>query len=232
MGSRQAILTATILFLCCLCAQGQDVQSQGKDQPPSPVEPTVKFERYWEDATPQDYVITVKSTGEANYISRNPTRPESNGGDPDYTLDFTMSSATSDRIFTVAKETNYFHGDFDYKRKVANTGKKTLSYADPVRQFQTTYNYSENRNIEETTKVFEGISATIEHGRKLQFMRRFDKLSLDAELKAMEDMAQNGYLAEIQIIAPLLQNLVNDTSVLHIARQRAQHLLESSHTTP
>lgn len=219
--------TLTLLFLSCLLtlALGQE-----KDQPSHPVEPTITFDLYWEDATPQNYTITVKSSGDTHYVSRDLTRsePASQESDPEYSRDFTMSPANRDRLFTLAKEANYFHGNFDFKHKVANTGKKTLTYADPVRYFQATFNYSDNKDVEEITRLFQGISATIEHGRKLQFMRRFNKLGLDAELKGMEQMAQEGFLAEIQVIAPVLQSLANDSSVLHIARQRAERILASS----
>ena len=213
---------AALLFLCCLAALAQE-----KAQPSNPAEPTITFDLYWEEATPQGYTITVESSGQGKYISRSPakTEPGSDAADPDYALEITISPATRDLIFNLAKAVNYFDGNFEYKHKVASTGRKTLAYADPARHFQTIYNYSENKNIERITKVFQGISATIEHGRRLQFMRRFDKLSLDSELKGMEEMAQNGYLAEIHIIAPLLQNIANDSSVLHMARQRAQRLL-------
>ncbi len=229
-GQRSFLRNAVValLFFCCLSARGQDAQD--KDQALHPSEPTITFDLFWEAATPQRYTVTVESSGKTKYVSRNPTRPEegSDGPDPDYVLEFSMSPASRDRIFTLAKEANYFDGNFDYKHKVANTGKKTLAYGDPTRHFQTTYNFSENKDIDEITKLFQGISGTIEHGRKLQFMRRFDKLSLDTELKGMEDMAERGYLAEIQIIAPLLQNIANDTSVLHMARQRAQRLLAAA----
>ncbi|HEY6348686.1 MAG TPA: hypothetical protein VI636_04675 [Candidatus Angelobacter sp.] len=216
-------MSLAILFLFCLPAVAQD-----QKQPANPTEPTITFDLYWEAATPQNYTITVDWSGKAKYVSRNPTRAEEgpeDARDPDYEVEFVMSPASREHIFSLAKGNNYFHGDFEYKHKVANTGKKTLTYADQERHFQTIYNFSENKDIEQITRLFQGISNTIEHGRKLQFLRRFDRLSVDSELKGMEDMAQNGYLAEIQIIAPLLQNLANDSSILHMARQRAQHLL-------
>jgi hypothetical protein len=49
-------------------------------------------------------------------------------------------------------------------------------------------------------------------------------------LRSMEELAKDGYLTEIEIIAPLLQNIANDTSVLHMARQRAQRLLAVANT--
>jgi hypothetical protein len=190
--------------------------------------PVITFDLNWEAATPQNYAITMDANGKAQYISRSPTRASegSDEPDPDYTLAFTMSAANRDRILQLARELNYFNGNFDFtQHKVANTGRKTLAYADPSRNFHTTYNWSENKSIEEITRIFQGISNTVEHGRKLQFMKRFDKLALAGELKAMETMSQSNYLAEVQIIAPLLQNIANDPSVLHLARQSASRLL-------
>lgn len=219
----------TFLLLLCLSLFAQD-----QKQAFNPPRPTITFDLYWEAATPQNYTITVDSSGQASYISRNPARADANqSADPDFTLDFTLSPATRDRLFTQAKAANYFQGDFAYKKHaVASTGKKTLTYADPTRHFQTIYDYSQNATIEEVTRIFTGVSNTIEHGRKLQFLRRFDKLGLDQELKGMEELAQNGYMVEIQIIAPTLQEIANDPAVMNIARQRAQRLLASVNPRP
>jgi hypothetical protein len=192
-----------------------------------PVLPTITFDRVWEGYTPQNVDITVQATGPAKYISRNPfTPPDQTEPDPDYLLDFTISPRNQEKLFRYAKEANYFNGDFNYKKHVvASTGKKTLTYADHDRYFETTYDYSDNKAIQEITSIFMGISNTIEHGRKLQFLRRFDKLGLEAELKAMEDAAESHSLAELQIIAPTLESIANDHAILNIARQRAQRLL-------
>jgi hypothetical protein len=196
----------------------------------NPPIPIVTFNCAWDAATPQNYTITVRSTGTARYVSSNPVRPaENREADPEYTSDFVVSAATSKKVFDLAKQAGYFNGDFDYKKHaLAFTGTKTLSYADLSHNNQTTYNWSENPAIDQLTRLFSGISSTIEHGRKLVYLRRFDKLGLEAELKAMEDEAQNGYLAELQIIAPTLESIANDSTVLHIARVRAQRLLELS----
>lgn len=218
----KSCLKITLPLLLCLSLFAQE-----QKQPLNPSRPTITFDLYWEAATPQNYTVTVQSSGQASYVSRNPTKPDANkSADPDFTLDFTLSPATRDRLFTLARAANYFQGDFAYKKHaVASTGKKTLTYADPTRHFRTTYDYSENATIGEVTRIFTGLSNTIEHGRKLQFLHRFDKLGLEQELKGMEELAKNGYMVEIQIIASTLQNIANDPAVMNIARQRAQRLL-------
>jgi len=196
-----------------------------------PALPTITFDRVWEAYKPQNINITVQSTGSAKYLSRNPFTPPDPGADPDYTLDFTLSARNQERLFRDAREANYFNGDFSYKKHaVATTGKKTLTYADPNRYFETSYDYSENRAIEEITNIFAGISNTIEHGRKLQFLHRFDKLGLEDELKGMEAAMESHNLAELQIIRPTLESIAADSSVLNIARQRAKKLLAKANS--
>jgi hypothetical protein len=212
-----------IIFLLILAAQ---LALSGQDTQQNPIRPTITFDRVWEAYKPQNVTITVQSTGSARYVSRNPFTPPEPGADPDYTLDFTLSSRSQQKLFREAREANYFNGDFSFKKHVvASTGKKTLTYSDPVRHFSTTYDYSDNKAIEEITNLFSGISNTIEHGRKLAYLHRFDKLGLEDELKAMEDAAESHNLAEVQIIAPTLKSIQDDTKVLNIARQRAKRLL-------
>lgn len=198
--------------------------------PQNPAVPTITYDRLWEAFTPQNVTITVESTGQTKYVSRNPLKSqEEREADPDFTVEFTMSAASRETLFRAAKEANYFDGDFAFKKHpVSSTGKKTLTYADQTRQFATTYDYSENKAIAEITSIFQGISNTIEHGRKLQFLRRFDKLGLEDELKGMESMAESSYLFELQLIAPTLENIANDPAILNIARQRARRLLARS----
>jgi hypothetical protein len=192
-----------------------------------PTLPTITFARVWESYKPQNVNITVQATGPAKYISHNPfTPPDQAGADPDYLLEFTLSMRSQEKLFRDAREANYFNGDFNFKKHaVASTGKKTLTYGDPNRYFETTFDYSENRAIQEITNIFTGISNTIEHGRKLTFLRRFDKLGLEDELKAMEAASESHNLAELQIIQPTLESIAADSSILNIARQRAKRLL-------
>lgn len=207
--------------------------AQNPQPPASSAVPTVTFDVVWEAARPQQYTITVQATGETTYLSRSPTQAADENGvsvqGDDYETHFTMSPGAREKIFILCEQARYFDGDFDYKKHaVANTGKKTLSYADSHRRFATAYNWSENGAVDQLTRLFQGISNVIEHGRKIQFLRRFDKLGLEAELKAMEDQAAGHFLNELQVIAPTLESIANDPAVLNIARQRAKRLLAQS----
>src|SRR5947209_2502829 len=113
------------------------------------------------------------------------------------------------------------------KDKIANTGKKTLEYTDAGRHFQTSYSWSENPTIQELTEIFYGISNTMESANKLAFMKRYDKLGLPEQLQSMLELRSEGHLLELQTITPLLQKIVEDGSLMNLARQRARQLIQS-----
>lgn len=212
-----------------LPAQNSEQNSAAVGRQSSVPAPSITFDRFWSNFTPQSVTMTVSANGAGKYSSRN---PEKTGDDvDDFQMDFTVSPAARDKLFRYTKEASYFDGDFTFKKHVvASTGKKTLSYSDPARHFSTTYDYSENKAIQEITNILSGISNTIEHGRKLVFLRRFDKLGLEEELKAMENAAESHNLAELQIIQPTLESIAQDSTVLNIARQRAKKLVAKANS--
>ena len=200
--------------------------------------PTVTFELAWASADPPHYAISVDSAGRAAYQADPASKDVPKTGDP-YLLKWEASQATRSRIFDLARRARFFKGSFDSgNKRIAFSGTKTLTYAEgpqdgtlpPTRGVynQTSYNWSKNQAIQQLTELFESISLTLEFGRKLQFDRRFDKLSLDDDLKQMEDALQNNRLLELRAITPVLQNLAQDPNVLNVARERAQRLLQAA----
>jgi len=224
---------ATCLLAACATLHAQAPQPQ-PDTSQHPAEPTVTFTFDWPSVEPHRYIISVDSSGNAVYRSwtANSAAEQSSAGDP-YLLKFAVSAAARYRIFALAGQLDYFNGDFEYhKHPIAWTGDKTLAYADPNRQYATRYNWSESAGIGELTALFHGISATIECGRRLERLHRFDRLGLDEELKSLERLTAEHQAAELQLIAPILQQLAQDSAVLNIARQRARHILQMAGVPP
>jgi len=205
----------------------------------------VIFKFSWKYGKPSDYIITVHRNGQLDYVSddhslsstQERNQPvESNAeqtvqandaaSQDRFTKHFKATDPLRQKIFDLAEQVKFFDGEFDFTaHPIAQTGSKTLGYQDASRHTSTTYNYSENPAIQSLTEIFQGISLTIESGRKLEFDRRFDRLSLDQDLKALDDLSKDGHLYEVQAIAPLLQRLAVDRTVLHIAQQSAQRIL-------
>ncbi len=188
--------------------------------------PTIAFTCDFPGSDPSHYGISINSDGPASYISDGKLARDSEPDTP-FTQDFTLPVASVAHIFDLVKQANYLEGKIDSgKKNIASTGEKTLTYKDAHRSTTATYNYSLLPAVQELTTLFQGLSATLEFGRRIEFERHYQKLALDEELKQLEDMSSRGEVAEMTVIAPILQKLVEDQSVINTVRARAQRLLE------
>jgi hypothetical protein len=70
------------------------------------------------------------------------------------------------------------------------------------------------------------MAGTLDYGRRLTYFHRYQKLALDDELKRMEAQAKENELSEIQGVAPVLQGIVEDSSVINVVRARAKELIQ------
>ncbi len=189
--------------------------------------PTVSFELDWKISDPQWYQITVEQNGQATYESRPQSADNQSPGEP-YTLHFIMSEPSRTRIFQMANALHDFKGNFETRAKIAQTGKKTLTFRQGDKINTTTLNYSDNAQMNDLIALFQKMSTTFETAQKLDYDVRFDKLGLDRDLKSMVRLDKSNQLAELQVIAPTLERIANDESVMNIAREKARQLLERS----
>jgi hypothetical protein len=187
---------------------------------------TVSFSLDFPGSDPEHYSISVQSDGHARYESSAPISADSDDRE-NYQNEFSLSDTTRTRIFDLAAQAKYFSGKVDSgKQKLANTGAKKLAYKDAQREFTAAYNYSPLPSVEQLTTLFQSISATLEFGRRLNHLHRYQKLGLDDELKRMEEQARHGDLVELQAVKPILQEIYADSSVLNVVRARAQRIME------
>lgn len=144
-----------------------------------------------------------------------------------------MIPATRERIFDWAKQAKYFAGKIDSgNQKLAFTGDKVLSYQDGQRSYTAHYNYSNVEAVRQLTTLFQSMEATLDYGRRLSYDHRYQKLALDDEIRRMETQARNNELSEIQSVAPVLQEIVDDNTVMNGVRARAKELIQMAGTMP
>lgn len=188
--------------------------------------PIVSFDFVLAGAQPPHYSLSVESSGKAAYRSDDALNDEAKeNGDP-FQVKFILSPQTAQRIFDLAKALNYFKGDFEYRGgRVANMGAKTLIFKNGTAENTTTYNYSQNADLQQLTTLFQGIASALEYRRRLERLYRYDKLGLDAELKRMEEDAKRNYIVELQVDESILKQIAGDSSVMNISRKRADGLL-------
>jgi hypothetical protein len=204
-----------ILGLCCAAM----AQTAGV--------PTVSFSLSFPGSEPDRYAVSIPQTGDATYFSDGKLMEGSDADD--FKLAFSVVPATRTRIFDLAKKAHYFAGDVDSKKKnLAFTGTKVLIYNDGEKETRASYNYSPVEAVQQLTALFENMSTTLEFGRRLEYYHRYQKLALDAELKRMEEMANQNALQELEAVAPVLQQIAADNTVINPVRARAQRLLSKA----
>jgi len=196
--------------------------------------PTVNLVFDFPNSDPEHFSLLVHADGRASYDSNGKLTSTTEDKDP-FHLDFVLSSSSRDRLFDLVKRANYFDGDVDTKLpNIAFTGKKTVTYQDGQHNTHATYNYSANPSVQAFTAFCQHISETLEFGRRLQFYRRYQKLALDDELSSLEEMQRDNQLADLPAIAPILQSIAKDPTLLNMARGRALRILDRAgvHNSP
>jgi hypothetical protein len=191
----------------------------------SPDPATVTFTLDFPNSQPEHYVISIQSDGSAHYDSNAKLSADSDETDS-FSFDFTASPNLRHKVFSLAAKANYFQKDLDsHHKNMAFTGKKTLIYKDTKHRGESTYNYADQPAAQELTSLFQSLSATLECGHRLHYDHRYQKLALDEELKRMEEESHSTPLVELSAIAPILRQIIDDTSVMNVSRARAQRLL-------
>ncbi len=186
---------------------------------------TVTFTLDFPLSEPTHYSIAVDANGHADYGCT--VKDQDDSEEQSYRAEFNVTAANRQRIFEWAKQAKYFSGKVDSgNRKLAFTGDKILSYQDGKQSYTARYNYSSLEPVRQLTTLFQSMEATLDYGRRLAYYHRYQKLALDDELKRMEAQARNNELSEIQSVKPVLQEIVEDTSVINMVRARAKALIQ------
>jgi len=195
---------------------------------------TITYTQDFPGSDPSHFAISISEDRPARYEGNGRlitnSRYSNDDSVPDTEqMEFTASSSLIAKIFDLTKRANHFKGQVDSnKRNLAFTGKKTLTYSDGAQKTSATYNYSTIPEIFELTRIFQNLSNTLEFGRRLDYFHRHQKLALDQESKQMESSAKGGGLEDVPAIAPIMQKIIDDRSVINVVRARLQRLLASS----
>ena len=220
--SRAAAIFLALFLSASLWAQTPNLEPRTPEERQTPI---VTFEFVFAGAQPPHYSLSVEGSGKAAYRSDEGESSGAEAGQP-YMVKFLMTPANAQRIFDLARELNFFKGDFEYRGgRVANMGTKTLTFKNGDASNAMTYNYSQNQSLQQLTTLFQGISNALEYRRKLERLYRYEKLGLEDELRHMEEDVKRNYIAELQVDESILHQIANDRSVMNISRKRAENIL-------
>ena len=193
--------------------------------------PEIRFSFEHPQLDPAAYTLVVREDGSGHY--RSTPGPNSGPGVDGY------GSAPSERdiiirdpllanIFQTARSHRYFAMDCEATDiRIAFTGKKTVAYAGSDGNGQCSYNWSHDKELNQLADNFMAGAYTLYEGNRLALEHTHNRLSLDAELAALQDAVKDRRAMEIENIAPVLEAIASDPAVMNRARNRARALLNS-----
>ena len=220
---RSAISAAFVLLLL-LC--GATLRAQQSSETAADV--TFAFERAGLQVP--RFILTVDQNGRGTYKG-DQTAPAVRGvlaqpATVAFEQRYELSSQTTRRIFALAGELDHFNIACASKAKnVADTGTKTLTYIAPGTMLSCTYNYSENKGVNALSDLFLAIAETMDEGRALDHLHRYDRLGLDAAISSLTQEVSAGRALELGTIATTLRSIADDAEVIERVRMRARALL-------
>jgi hypothetical protein len=139
----------------------------------------------------------------------------------------TLTPTTAAKIFKTARGLDHFNIACASKAKnIADTGKKTLTYVGADGRGSCIYNYSENKSVATLTDTFLALAFTLDEGRRLEFLHRYDRLGLDAEMNTLAQEADAGRALELGTIESALTSIASDTALIQRVRLRAAKMLD------
>ena len=232
------ITIRTILFPLLLLAAG----TQGTPQPTP--DPTITFAYDRPGLPVPAFLLTLHRDGTGTYAATvappasapsrySPYPPPTPAPPTQITRPIAVTPQLTAQIFDGVAGTNRFHGGCESRAKnIANTGGKTLTYTGPEGDARCTYNYTESKAIASLADTFLAIAFTLDEGRKLEHLHRYDRLGLDAEMSLLSDAVRESRALELGNLATTLTSISADAQVLERVRTRAAALLSALPTAP
>lgn len=225
-------MKSALSLLLCAVAIPSFTQSTA---PASQPEVSFQFER--PGLPVPKFTLTVREDGTGTY--KGETAPVSGGAgssmmrsaSPGQSIDrpIHLSPETTETIFKSARSLDFFNIACASKAKnIADTGKKTLTYNGSDGHGSCLYNYSENKSVSQLTDMFQAIAFTMDEGRKLDFMHRFDRLGLYSEMDVLNHEVQEKRALELGNIRQSLTSIASDEALMERVREKAVKLLNQA----
>ncbi len=176
----------------------------------------IYFERDFPGAVPARFDVSLDERGLAVYreVDEEP-------------VELAVGAREAAKVFRRAAELKYFGFEVASRRKVASTGRKLLRYlADGEVRGEVRFDYSEQPAAREIASWFVKLAATVRHLHELERTYRFDRLGVNQALERLEESHDRNRVVAAQLLVPILRQIAQQPRIVHLARARAEGLLE------
>ena len=135
-------------------------------------------------------------------------------------------------VFELAAKLDFFSRPLGSRRKVASTGRKLLRYeAGGDVRGEAEFDYSEDSNAREIASWFIKLCETHQHLQELERVFRFDRLGVNQALVNLDQAYERDRVVAAELLVPILGRIAGHDRIVHLARARAEGLLEKIRRT-
>ena len=182
--------------------------------------PRITFTKTLKGSFPEYEALSIDASGNGSFDSHKLEDPP----DPH---PLQISADTTAQIFAMAASLHYFRSlDLNSRHKVANMGLKTLTYESGAETNRAQYNYTENRAAQQLTDLLEKIANVEEQIGQLEYAMKYDPLGLPEALRQIQVGLDEHNYVEAALMVPTLEKISTNNHFMHLAKSRAQEIMQ------
>jgi hypothetical protein len=205
-----------IFALAALACFAQDAAQAAQGGGPQAA--TITFLKIFKSSYPEYVQIKVNESGAGTFDIRQ--LDESPNPQP-----LNLGPELTQKVFQLASDLHDFQGiELEARRRIANLGQKTFTYAKGGETHEATFNYTENQSANQLLNIFEGIAREEGDISDLQRTMRYDPLGVNDVMAQVQSDYKQKLLPEPKQLLPTLDAIAKNDQIINIARDKARHL--------
>jgi hypothetical protein len=142
-------------------------------------------------------------------------------------LDFALRPAKVESLLSCFVRADFLNEtkNFVSPRKVADMGLKTIRFESGTRKREVTFNYTEDRTLQEIVDFFENLCQQEKALFEMDLALKYDRLGIPKKLDELERNLTAKRIVDPERFAPVLEKIYQDESLMNLARTEAKKIL-------
>ena len=146
------------------------------------------------------------------------------------TADFRINRSNIVSLYNLFMKADFLNEtkNFISEKKVADLGRKTIRFEMGRQQREVTFNYTENKTLQEINDIFENLVEQEKLLFEIEFALKYDRLGVPKKLDVLEREFSANRIVAPERFKPILKKISEDDSLMNLARKEARKLLRQA----
>jgi hypothetical protein len=142
-------------------------------------------------------------------------------------LDFQLNPTKVESLLSLFVRADFLNENRNFvsPRKVADMGQKTIRFKSGNREREATFNYTEDKTLQEIVDFFENLCQQEKSLFEIDLALKYDRLGIPKKLDELERNLTAKRIVDPGRFAPVLEKICQDQSLMNLARTEAKKIL-------